>query len=132
MPETLIGVVVGGLLSGLGTWLALLVQMRRWRTQPQLSYLKEKRDRLHNDCQRIIEMLPKARAENSYPISMLSEMDFLFPESASKAFADMMQDKDKDEKSRKGHHYLIARAMRNEVRLINEEIERVCVGGRVQ
>jgi len=128
VPETLLGVLIGGLLSGLGTWITLLIQQSKWRTELRIAHLKEKRERLEATCQRIVDTLPNAMAKNSYPISLLSEIDFLLPESVSKAFEALMKEKDKNEQSLKGHYYTIAREMKKEIRLIDEEIERVCIG----
>ena len=130
MSEALIGVIIGGLLSGAGTWLGLFTQQAKWRTELRIAHLKEKRVRLEVACQRILDVLPDAIAQNSYPIQMMSEIDFLLPESVSKAFEDMMKDKGKntDEFTGKSHYYTIARCMRKEVRLIDEEIEHVAIG----
>lgn len=130
MSEALIGVIIGGLLSGAGTWLGLLTQQSKWRTELRIAHLKDKRERLEAACQRILDALPNAIAQNSYPIQIMSEIDFLLPESVSDAFADMMKDKDKttNEFKAKSHYYTIARCMRKEVRLIDEEIERVAIG----
>jgi len=128
VSEALTGVLIGGVLSGLGTWITLFLQQSKWRTELQISHLKEKRERLEAACQRVLEELPKAMANNSYPISLMSEIDFLLPKSVSGAFEAMMKEKDKDEAKYKGHFYTIARCMRNEVRLIDEEIARAATG----
>lgn len=128
MSEALVGVVIGGLLSGLGTWITLFAQQSKWRTELRISHLKEKRERLEAICQRILEALPGAMAKNFYPIPLLSEIDFLLPVSISDAFNAMMKDKEKDEMKYKSHYYTIARCMKKEILIIDEEIERVATG----
>jgi hypothetical protein len=130
VSEALIGVLIGGVLSALGTWVALFLQQSKWHSELQISHLKEKRERLEAACQRILESLPKAMAENSYSIALLSEIDFLLPKSVSDAFEAMMRDKDRDETKNKEHLYTIARCMRKEVGLIDAEIARIATGGK--
>lgn len=130
MSEALIGVIIGGLLSGAGTWLGMITQHSKWKAELQIMHLKEKRQRLETVCQRVLDALPGAIAQNNYPIQIMSEIDFLLPESVSKAFNEMMKDKEKntDDFKAKSHYYTIARCMRKEVRLLDEEIERVALG----
>jgi len=46
VSEAIIGVVVGGLLTGSGTWIAMWIQHKKWKTEQQIRILESKRNRL--------------------------------------------------------------------------------------
>jgi hypothetical protein len=123
MSEALIGVVIGGLLSGLGTWITVAVQHKRWSTELRANRLQAKREKLEEASTRILDELPGAMAERSYPSKMTSEIDILFPENVTRAFNAMMSEQDKSQLKMKHHYYAIALAMRKSLRDIDEEID---------
>jgi hypothetical protein len=128
VSETLIGVLIGGILSGIGTWITLAIQHRRWRTELRISHLKEKRERLELVCQRTLGALPGAIHNNSYPADMMSDIDFLLPAEVSRLFEEMMSRKDKIGLDYKHFYYNIAREMKKSVRKIDQEIDDVANG----
>lgn len=128
MSEGLIGVLIGGVLSGLGTWITLAIQHRRWRDELRISHLKSKRDRLEATCERVLDQLSGAMAKNSYPSNMMSDIDFLLPEGVSKIFEEMMADKEKDDSKMRGYYYGMAREMKKSMRFIDVEIDNVALG----
>lgn len=130
MSEALVGVVIGGLLSSLGTWITLAVQQRRWVTELRIARLQEKRDKLEEASIRALDLLPKAMAENSYPSTLMSDLDFLFSEPVSSAFNKMMSDKDKTELKMKHYYYNIACEMKKTLKDIDDEIDAVVLGKR--
>lgn len=128
MSEALLGVIIGGLLSGGGTWIALLFQQRKWHTELRIENLRNKRNHLEVVFQRVLDALPEAMAQGSYPILILSEIDFLLPEHISKACEDLIHEKDKTPKSLRNHYYTVARAMKKEISRIDSAIECLCSG----
>lgn len=128
MSEALIGVLIGGILSGLGTWITLAIQQRRWRTELQISQLKEKRERLETICQRTLESLPDAMQKNSYPSDMMSDIDFLLPTEVSCIFNEMMERKDKADIDYRHYYYKMAREMKKSIRKIDDAIGKVANG----
>ena len=128
MSEGLIGVIIGGLLSGVGTWITLWLQQRRWRTEIRVAHLKAKRDRMEETCERVLSQLNDAMVENAYPASMMSDIDFLLPDEVSNIFETMMADKDKDVTKGRHYYYEIARAMKKGIRDIEAEIDAVALG----
>ncbi len=127
MSEALIGVVIGGLLSSLGTWITLAVQHRRWIAEMRIARLQAKRDKLEATCESILRELASAMANNSYPSSMMSDIDFLCPEPVSKMFEALMADENKDDLAKKNHYYLIARAMKKALKDIDDQIDAVAL-----
>ena len=130
MSEALIGVVIGGLLSSLGTWITLAVQHRRWTTEMRITRLQAKRDKLEAASTRVLDELPSAMAENNYSSKMMSEIDFLFTDQVASAFNTMMADKEKTEIKMKHHYYDIARAMKRSLKDIDDQIDAVVLGKR--
>lgn len=128
MSDTLLGVIVGGLLSGIATWITLALQHRKWRTEFRVSHLRAKRDRLEATCERVLDQLGNAMMKNSFPSKMMSDIDFLLPEDVSKIFDELMADKEKDDLAKKGYYYRIARAMKKSLKDLDEEIDQACLG----
>jgi hypothetical protein len=128
MSEALLGVIVGGLLSGLGTWITLAVQHKRWSTEMRINRLQAKRERLEASSARILDELPAAMARGSYPSKMASEITVLFPENVFKTFDRMMGDKEKTELKMKHYYFEIALEMRKSIKALDEEIDAVTLG----
>lgn len=128
MSEALIGVIVGGLISGLGTWITLAIQHKRWSTEMRVNRLQGKREKLESASTRILDELPSAMAQNSYPSKMTSEISIFFPENVSRTFERMMGDKEKTELKMKHHYYELALEMRKSIKIIDEEIDFVTLG----
>ncbi len=131
MSETLIGVVVGAFISGLGTWITLAVQHRRWVTEARVKRLEAKRDRLEAASTRILDELSTAMAARSYPSMMTSEINVLFPATVSTAFDEMIEDKDKSDSNMRSHYYLIALAMRKSLRDLDDQVDEIVLGNRI-
>lgn len=128
MSETLLGVVIGGLLSGLGTWITLAVQHRRWATELRITRLQAKRDKLEAASSQFLDELGEAMAANSYPSKMTSDVDFLLPKKASELFNSMMADKEKTDLKMKHYFYGIARALKESLKEIDDEIDAIILG----
>ena len=128
MSETLIGVLVGGLLSGLGTWIAIGVQHKRWVLETRITRLNAKRERLEAAYEETLKQLLKGMSEGNYSITMMSDIDFLFPQAVSKEFEKLMAEEDKSELNMKFHYYDIARAMKASIRNIEDEIDALILG----
>ena len=131
MSEALIGVVIGGLLSGLGTWIPIAVQHKRWVSETRISRLNAKRERLEGAYERTLKKLLNGMVEGAYSSNMMSDIDFLFPDVVSEAFEEFMAEEDKNEVKMKGYYYLIARAMKKSLKSIEDQIDALVLGKNV-
>ena len=57
--EALFGVIIGGVIAGMGTWISLWNQHRRWKDELRLKILQDKRRRLEEMGPRVLSAVAK-------------------------------------------------------------------------
>lgn len=130
MSEALIGVLIGGLLSGLGTWITMFIQHKRWISETQIARLNAKRERFEVAYEVTLEKLQKDMLQDVYSSNMMSDIDFLFPEIVSQAFENFMAEKDRSDDTMRNHYYGIARAMKKSLKSIDDQIDAIVLGNK--
>jgi hypothetical protein len=123
MCDAITGVIVGGLLTGSGTWTAMWLQHRKWKIEQKIRILENKRNRLEALSQSTLQKLSICMKEDSYSSEMMSDIDFLFPQSVSKVFNEFMEIEDKQDIDFKNGYYNIAREMKKSIYDIEIEIK---------
>lgn len=122
MNETLVGVVVGGLIA----WVAPLVTLhygeRRWKLEMLVAHLKAERDRMETMYERILSQFLEGMVSNSYPSNMTSDMLVFCPKEVQDVFSTFMNDKDKTELKCKGAYLDLAAVMKRDLRSRDAEI----------
>ncbi len=122
MSDTLLGVIIGGLIASIGPLITLKMNHTKWKCEKKLEYLKEKRNKLEKACSGTLTKIAEGILKNNYSSDMMSDIDFLFPEKVSKAFENLMKEDDKTELKMQKHYYLIARAMKQSIAELDEDI----------
>ena len=125
MSETLIGVVIGGLIASIAPVFTLLIDHRRWRNESQLAYLKSERKNLEILYGKNLKRFSKALAENSFSSDMISDFLLSMPKEVSETFKAFMADPNKTEKKCKQFYLNIAAAMRESLNDIDGKIKRL-------
>jgi len=109
MIDTLIGVVVGGLIASLAPLITLIMDQKRWRRQSELEQLRIERERLERSFRYNLTDLYRAMRENNFPSEMISEFTLTMPKEVSTRFREFMSDPDKtDVKCRKAYMDIVA------------------------
>jgi hypothetical protein len=129
MSEVLIGVVIGGVLAGFGTWVTIAVQ--QWDTvrEMRIERLYARRDRLEAVYERTMKALVVGMREGNNSTNQLSDVDFLLPDEVSKALEALLDDKDKEHaKTHQNHYYSVSRAMKKSLRDIENQVDEVIQG----
>jgi hypothetical protein len=128
MPDALLGVLLGGLLSGLGTWITIAIQHKRWITETRIARLGAKREKLEIAYERTLNDLNEGMAKHLYSSKMTSDINFLFPDRVSEAFNKFMEEPNKDDLKMKHHYYNIASTMKQSLKAIDVEIDAIVLG----
>ena len=125
MSETLLAVIIGGLIGAPVPVLTIIYYNKRWKKEKIISHLREKKKNLITHFETAKDKLIEGMEKNSYDIDMMSDFDFIFPETVSKAFEELMSDKEKhvDKIKFKFHYYTILRAMKSSLSEIDRQIE---------
>ena len=86
MNETLIGVVLGGLIGWIAPLLTLRYSERRWKKEALVAILKLERDRMEGLYDRTLQSFLEGATKNSYSSNMTADMLILMPNEVSEIF----------------------------------------------
>lgn len=101
MAETLLGVLIGGLIASIAPIASLVFESKRWALERRLEQIREERSRL--ECL-IADVLPKlgdGLEKNSYSSQMISDIFALMPKSVWDKLEKWMEEEPKDESKSK-------------------------------
>lgn len=125
MSETLIAVVIGGLIA----WVAPLVTLhygeRKWKMELLVAHLKSERDRSESMYERVLADFAKAMVENSYPSNMTSDLLVFAPKDVQEIFTSFMTDRPKTEEKCKSAYLDLAAAMKRDLRARELEVRKL-------
>ncbi len=97
MSNTLLGVIIGGLIGSIIPLATLLLGHYRWKREAKLEYLKSERVRQEAMFEKNIKQLADCMANDSYSSDVISDFMILMPERVSEEFVNFMHDPDKTE-----------------------------------
>ncbi|MFY0683841.1 MAG: hypothetical protein JXR20_04760 [Balneola sp.] len=122
MSETLIGVIIGGLIAWVAPLITLRFTERKWRFEAKLAYLKSERDRYEKLYEVNLERFAAGVKVNSYSSEMAAEIFSLMPEEIGYYYDTWMAVKDKNDQKRKVAYLEMASLMKKDLARRNEEI----------
>ncbi|NHQ85701.1 hypothetical protein HA050_06150 [Iodobacter sp. HSC-16F04] len=121
--STLLGVIVGGLLTGIAPCLTIYYQHRRFVYDAKIARLNSKKEKYEISYTKIINQLSDAINNNEYPAEIISDISIIFPREVSDIFFDFMQDKEKDSLKRKIAYLNISQAMKEAIKDIEDRMD---------
>jgi gas vesicle protein len=122
MSETLIGVVIGGLIAWVAPLMTLRFNERKWRFESKLNFLKTERDRLEQLYERNLERFGRGLSEDAYSSEMTAEMFAMMPKEISEIYQKWISDSDKTDIDRKTVYLDLATAMKHDIARRDREI----------
>lgn len=125
MSETLIGVLIGGVIASIAPITSLFFESRRWKIERQLEQLKEERRRLERLIEYVLPQLGRDMVQDSYSAHMTSDIVALMPKSVLDRFDEWMFEEDKDEVKSKQALFKIAVEMKKCLAEIDEKISNI-------
>ena len=127
MLDTLLGVVIGGLMASVTPIVMLILDRKRWQLKSTLEQLRFERRRLENLFRENLKRFSKAIAENSYPSDMIMDFILIMPNEVSAIFKEFLADPKKtDEKSKKVYLNVIS-TMKKHLSDIDKRIEKIII-----
>jgi uncharacterized protein YeeX (DUF496 family) len=127
MIETLVGVIVGGLIASVTPVLQLVYNHRRWKKEIRLNHLKERRARLEAKNNQLIEDLSKAIFEESWSAELTSQVTALMPKEAASRLDEYLGSKDKSNEAKRFALHDIAFELRKAEAEIDRQIEAMLI-----
>jgi hypothetical protein len=123
MSDTLIGVIIGGIIASVTPIITLFINNWRWRYEKKLERLKEERQRLEKKFEEILGKIVKGMTEDKFPIEMVSEMMVLMPKDVFDKFENWIKEEDKTPEKAKFLIMEISVAMKKHLAWIDNQIE---------
>lgn len=123
MSDAIVGVLIGGFLTGSGTWLAMWLQHKKWKIEQKIRILETKRQRFEDLSSDTLSALSKGMKSNNYSSDMISNIKIIFPKHVSDKFEEFMGKKEKSELDLKHGFYSIALEIKIALADIDKEIE---------
>ncbi len=115
MNDTLLGVIVGGLIGWIAPLLTLRYGERRWKFEANLAHLKSERDKFATLYEKTIENIESNVGSRELPIKTLADIIVLMPSEISKAFDSYFEPNITDEVRKTNFLELVA-AMKRDLR----------------
>lgn len=119
-----IGVIIGGIIASFTTLISLLLDYKSREKERKIKNLRLRKEGLEKKFTEARNRLNDDMKKDSYSSDMIANFEIIFPEKIWQAFKDMMTDKDKTEKKKVKHFYLIMKAMKESLKIIDDKIEK--------
>jgi hypothetical protein len=125
MFDTLVGVIIGGLIASMTPIVMLILDHRRWQRQATLEQLRFERKRLEKIFRENLKRFAKAIAENSYPSDMIMDFILTMPKEVSTKFKEFLADPNKTDARCKKAYINLVSSMKKILSDIDSRIENV-------
>jgi len=122
VSETLLGVLIGGLIASIAPIASLIFESRRWKLERRLEQLRGERARLERLIADVLPQLGDGMAKNNYSSSMTSDIFALMPKAVSDKFDKWMAVKPKDDLKSKHAFFDMALEMKKCLAEIDRKI----------
>ena len=127
MNETLLGVLLGGLIGWIAPLLTLRYGERRWKFEAKLSHRKAERNRFESLYERTIVSIEENADEGNLSIRMLADIIVLMPEEVRKAFDDYIESGDRQQAKDKMKYLELVAAMKRDLKARDKAIDALFV-----
>ena len=125
MSDTLLGVIIGGIIAILGQSIVLLINHLKWKKENRIKYLQNKRQKLEEIFQKVNKELLKGIDDDNYSEDAITDILYLCPGIVVDAFNQFMQHKDESPKNKLNNLNNITNAMKVSLSEIESEIEKL-------
>ena len=125
MLDTLLGVIIGGMIASVTPIVMLILDRRRWHRQSTLEQLRFERRRLEKIFRENLKRFSKAITENSYPSDMIMDFILTMPEEISSKFKEFLADPNKTDAKVKKAYINAVLSMKKILSDIDSKIENI-------
>ncbi len=123
MDDALVGVLIGGFIASIGSWISIRLQYKQWKIEHKVRILENKKSRLIELSKEILTEMSHNLIEESFDTDMISSMEMYFPESVIKIFHNFISKDNHDIIDKKHAYYALALEMKKVIKEVDSEIE---------
>lgn len=121
--DTILGALIGGLVVSIVPVVSLGLEFRKWKQERLVTHLKTERERLSRLFDEIKEDLKSGMTKDRYPFDMALNILRRCPRPVSRAFANLIAEKDRTQEKYKEHYVNIVKAMSEVLADLDKKIE---------
>jgi hypothetical protein len=121
--DTILGALIGGLVVSIVPVVSLGFEFRKWKRERLVTHLKTERERLSKLFDEIKEDLKSGMTKDRYPFDMALNILRRCPRPVSKAFANLIAEKERTPENYKEHYVNIIKAMSEVLADLDKRIE---------
>ena len=125
MFDTLLGVIIGGLIASVTPIVMIILDNRRWKQQSKLEQLRFDRKRLEKIFRENLKRFSKAINENSFPSDMIMDFILIMPKDVSSKFKAFLANPNKTEATCKKVYVDVVLSMKKTLSDIDNKIENI-------
>ena len=125
MSDTLLGVIIGGVIAILGQSISLFINHIKWKKENRIQYLQNKRQKLEEIFKKVNEELSKGIENNDYSYDAITDVLYLCPDIVVDAFSQFMKQIDESPKKNSRNLNHITDAMKVSLSEIESQIEKL-------
>ncbi|MGB5747152.1 MAG: hypothetical protein WBM69_09240 [Desulfobacterales bacterium] len=125
MSDTLIGVIIGGVIASITPLVMLILDHRRWQRESELEHLRSERKRLEKLFRENLKRFSKAIAENNYASDMIMDFLLTMPKEVAVKFKEFLADPNKTDSRSKKTYMGIVLSMKKILSEIDSKIENI-------
>lgn len=123
MSETLIGVIIGGLIASISPIAQLIYNHFHWKRETIIAYLKEERVKLEQRKDQVIEMVIESLESDTISNKFAAELEVHMPRPAAKLYQDYLDNDDTSGKTKKELIFSITIEMSKAIADIDDQIK---------
>lgn len=128
MNDTLLGVLLGGLIGWIAPFMTLRYGEKRWKFEAKLAYLKTERDRFEVLYERTIQTLTDGVDQRVFSSNMLADILVLMPEEVCDKFNEYAKPGDIEDFERKRRYLELVAAMKRDLKARDARISTLLQG----
>lgn len=121
--ETILNILLGAIVASIVPIVTLVLNNERWRKEKLVENLRVKHDRLERMYKDILDQLPEAIQDKSYPSDLTSSISVYGSHEVRKLYFDQIDDKEKNEFKLKRTFLDISLAAKTHLAKIEKQIE---------
>lgn len=125
MSDTLIGVIIGGIIGSAVPLANLFFNHYHWKRETKVEYLRSERMRLEKLFDETLNTFAESLKTEKYSSDMYSDIMMFMPKDVLDQFMEFILDKGKDDKKRKFAYADLAIAMKKVLKDIDLEIKQI-------
>lgn len=125
MSETLLGVIIGGLIGSIASLINLCFEWKKWRENKQIELYKARREKIENMLKIVIKNIDTAINTGDWTVDLYADMYAYLPNSINREILNLIREEDRTTENLRKHYIGVRLAMNEYLKEIDGKIDRL-------